>query len=548
VRTPSELLDEIPRAREALARLDPQRAFDRNQWRDVGFSVCELGEAGLSLWKEWSATCESKYSEAECDRSWASFRPGGGITLRSLYYWAKTDASEGKMPDLQGLVLDAAASPPTDRHSALIESHARFRSTWNHTRRDLDSIEQFDMALVRFTLEDDWSPQEVADTVIAFRRKHGNDDDLEKAIHTDYVRGLIARLVSEREDDGPRLLGTEIVEILQYGQESPKCTLLLPDGVEISGVDMTTLLSHAQLERVLFAVGVLMHPQARKLWANVMAYLLSRVTRLEAPSEKELTLDWITDCMSIYGVGLVDDDMPESDALGMSPMALDREGGFTLRLTERIAEDAQRRFGRNTDGKAIGQRLRDVGLSRGKVLLETEAGYIRGPVQQVRCWRGGPGFIGEETTAAFFDWDAELRAERSAEKARDGARHLESDEPESGRRGGGPKGVFDLDAITKPEERIVPRWDGETLPDEVEPVVVQSSSLQDAAVELQERVMRVFRGSDGEPMTIREVTRGWRNVTGEEAEGAFAALTESGRLIALEDGRATRYARANADA
>lgn len=87
--------DEVEKARQALARLAPWRCDDYSAWCDVGFSLSELGPAGLALWDEWSKK-SPKYQPGACDEKWDTFTPGAGLTLASLHYWAKEDDPGGE--------------------------------------------------------------------------------------------------------------------------------------------------------------------------------------------------------------------------------------------------------------------------------------------------------------------------------------------------------------------------------------------------------------------------------------------------------------------
>ena len=81
--------DEIEKARGALGRLDPWRCDDHDEWIRVGLSLTGLGEAGLTLWDEWSQK-SPKYQPGECARRWATF-DGEGLTIASLHKWANDD-------------------------------------------------------------------------------------------------------------------------------------------------------------------------------------------------------------------------------------------------------------------------------------------------------------------------------------------------------------------------------------------------------------------------------------------------------------------------
>jgi hypothetical protein len=55
----------------------------------MGMSIeAHYGDAGRSLWDEWSATAPDKYRPDDQDRVWKSFG-GSGIGIGSLFHYAK---------------------------------------------------------------------------------------------------------------------------------------------------------------------------------------------------------------------------------------------------------------------------------------------------------------------------------------------------------------------------------------------------------------------------------------------------------------------------
>jgi P4 family phage/plasmid primase-like protien len=83
--------DVSPAAR-ALEQLADWRCNDYQAWIEVGMALSELGDVGLALWDTWSRKSK-KYSPGVCQEKWGTFEPGNGITLASLYRWAKQDNS-----------------------------------------------------------------------------------------------------------------------------------------------------------------------------------------------------------------------------------------------------------------------------------------------------------------------------------------------------------------------------------------------------------------------------------------------------------------------
>lgn len=92
---------ELPRAAAALARLSPTRADDYETWLEVGMALSELGDAGLPLWDDWSKQ-STKYEPGACTAKWATFKPGHGLTLATLYYLAGQDSPDDGTHQLAG--------------------------------------------------------------------------------------------------------------------------------------------------------------------------------------------------------------------------------------------------------------------------------------------------------------------------------------------------------------------------------------------------------------------------------------------------------------
>jgi len=72
-----------------------------------------LGVHGLAIWDDWSRQ-SPKYEEGCCVAKWSSFTPDHGLTLGSLYHWAKTEGWPGpsKIP---APAEGETAQPPCDK-------------------------------------------------------------------------------------------------------------------------------------------------------------------------------------------------------------------------------------------------------------------------------------------------------------------------------------------------------------------------------------------------------------------------------------------------
>ena len=72
-----------------------------------------LGVHGLAIWDDWSRQ-SPKYEEGCCVAKWSSFTPDHGLTLGSLYHWAKAEGWPGpsKIP---APAEGETAKPPCDK-------------------------------------------------------------------------------------------------------------------------------------------------------------------------------------------------------------------------------------------------------------------------------------------------------------------------------------------------------------------------------------------------------------------------------------------------
>jgi len=85
------------------------------------------------------------------------------------------------------------ATPPFDKFQALAANNRKFKRAWEHDRPDLKdgSPSGYDMALTSFAVAAEWTNDEIATLLVAFRRKHGLDTA--KVRRVDYLALTIGR-------------------------------------------------------------------------------------------------------------------------------------------------------------------------------------------------------------------------------------------------------------------------------------------------------------------------------------------------------------------
>lgn len=111
------------------------------------------------------------------------------------------------------LVLNAQAEPPWDKLEALRDADADFDRSWRRKRKDLASPSEYDLSLARYAAMAGWSRQEIANLIIANRRKHGDDLKLRQ----DYFAATIDKATADRDE------WEEVADALAAVEESKHC-------------------------------------------------------------------------------------------------------------------------------------------------------------------------------------------------------------------------------------------------------------------------------------------------------------------------------------
>lgn len=87
--SPLAASDDLRRAEDALRFLDPDLSHDA--WVEIGMALHSAApEAGFALWDAWSSRGRKYPGHKALAQRWRSFRPGGGITIATLFRRAQT--------------------------------------------------------------------------------------------------------------------------------------------------------------------------------------------------------------------------------------------------------------------------------------------------------------------------------------------------------------------------------------------------------------------------------------------------------------------------
>ncbi|WP_104656999.1 phage/plasmid primase, P4 family [Ralstonia insidiosa] len=75
---------------EVQNALDKLPADERHVWLRIGMALHSTypGDQGKRLWDQWSQKARDHFDQKDQDRTWANFKPGGGVTKGTLFYMA----------------------------------------------------------------------------------------------------------------------------------------------------------------------------------------------------------------------------------------------------------------------------------------------------------------------------------------------------------------------------------------------------------------------------------------------------------------------------
>jgi len=106
------MMADFDRIREALQFIP---AHDRDTWVHMGMAIkSELNESGFTLWDDWGQNADS-YSVKDARDVWKSIKPGGKVTIASLFHKAKANGWQPSKP----------YTPPTPEQRAALAAERK---------------------------------------------------------------------------------------------------------------------------------------------------------------------------------------------------------------------------------------------------------------------------------------------------------------------------------------------------------------------------------------------------------------------------------------
>ncbi len=113
--------------------------------------------------------------------------------LEITYDEAFGEGPETVIHTIGDLILEPDADPPRDKFKRLAKNEA-FLEIWEN-EGDFPSLSEHDMSLAGYAAADGWNDQEIANLIIAFRRRHGQSKkEQEKALRADYINRTLSNI------------------------------------------------------------------------------------------------------------------------------------------------------------------------------------------------------------------------------------------------------------------------------------------------------------------------------------------------------------------
>jgi hypothetical protein len=243
------------------------------------------------------------------------------------------------------LVFDQAAQPPFDRFIQLCEDREAKRA-WEHKRPDLPDQEilTYEAALANVAVQAGWTDQEVANLLIAHRRKYFEDpingSHFAEVIHRAKAGGGGKEEPANRGDGEidaqallsklNRALGLSIMKVTQYGAGGGTYELLLKDGRQVDLGPALNVLNHRLTKGAIAqATTVVIPPFKQVLWDRLAEAIFkcAGLAPIEEAPETQETNWWIRACVQERTVL----DIEESDRAGLAGILRDRAGVWAFR-------------------------------------------------------------------------------------------------------------------------------------------------------------------------------------------------------------------------
>ena len=300
----------------------------------------------------------------------------------------KSEASPASVSDL---VLGSDREPPEDKLRDLLEDK-EFTLLWEHRKKSIPSLSEYDFRLACCAIEANWSDQETADLLLTFREAYGDKEDRAKGLREDYIPRTIAKAKARSGDTKVlSLLPFKVVKVKQYGDQESQISLVLDNGREIDmgTTDRYVSAKYAQSRLIECQLGLSL--KALKRWNEIILALQPLMelvpTTTREDDARSYMDDYISGRLSLPNAE-TEDDLKRLFGSGLHGIAANSKGRVYLRLSDTTRYVRVHTGMPNINTRTVSRDLIRLGFESYKLSI-TEEGKRR----QIRIWVSKPGFI-----------------------------------------------------------------------------------------------------------------------------------------------------------
>lgn len=293
------------------------------------------------------------------------------------------------------LTLNANAQPPFEKFAALLHVDEKIKQSWEHKRKDMQdqSASSYDLSLATYAAQAGWTDQEIADLMIAHRRKHGEDPKLRldyyqrtiskarEAADDVIVEEDIEELLDKINEEDPELLrkkflkkisdefGVKVTKIIKYVSDPPQYRLETEKGSIMLGGASNILTQRTFRSNVFAATNIVIPKMKGDKWDGIcqlIGHACIEETIGDEATNEGTARSWLSGYLAERSI-LKDD--PDSAAVQQLPYSVDGIiyiFGSDFRKWLRVSQMEK------ISSKQMGQILRVFGCTPEKVNVNIE--------------------------------------------------------------------------------------------------------------------------------------------------------------------------------
>jgi len=311
----------------------------------------------------------------------------------SLAAVASTNGVSVEQTTIGTLTLDPTAEPSFEKFLALMENDPKFKRSWERRRPDLpdQSASSYDMSLASFAVMAGWTDQEIANLIIASRRRYGDDLKLRE----DYYARTIGKArgpaeqaeAQERLEEGASLsdlsilLGVEIIDLVKHVGDPPEYWMETGDGsITLGGIN--NIIDQGRFRNaVADTTGRVLLKCKEPLWARRAEAILACcrvIDMLDISHPGNEMAHWVETYLDTQTI------LDDKNVAAEQGLPFKREDGAVMFALDGFKQYLRFSVGEQLSSLKLGQRLRLCGIEPTVVRV-----LVRGTETTRNYWRSG---------------------------------------------------------------------------------------------------------------------------------------------------------------